>query len=260
MGRYKRITKKRDKKKEAVGGSTETVREWVEYNLEKILISAGAVVLVAALSYGVIYYRGAKLEGANTKLYEAFSLAPEEGGGDAGIDQAISALRDVADNTSVEAVEVQARIKLGELLSRKGDWAGAAEEYGKAAGLAQEGSLLGEIAMAGEAGAFSMAGKADEAVEKYQRLADSAKYYPRSAALYSLAFASASAGAKEKAVDALDTLRAENPSFKNSEFLEDATFRIKQGTLGGKAGEAAAGEPVGMKESRLGPSDVHEGG
>ncbi|MBI5814434.1 MAG: tetratricopeptide repeat protein [Nitrospinae bacterium] len=259
MGRYKRIVRKKEDK----GGVGPhhgglTLMDRLYDNWEKAAAGLAALVLLAAAGYGVHYYRDSRSADIRKKLFEAASSIPSEGASMAHADAAITAIRDVIAKGGPDQVIVQARITLAAALARKGDTQGAAQEYSSAAAQGK-GSLLGELAMAGEANTLMELGKAEEAAAKFEELYRTSNSYPKQDALFGQAMALAQSGKKKEAAAALNKLKGESPAYLSNDFLDDTLRRIEVGELSvDRVSAPAAASPAQAAPAALvGKENVH---
>lgn len=250
MAHYNRIVRKKEKKKELLSDPTTQIQHWLAENSGRLMLAAAAVFLVGAISYGVVYYQKVDISDAQQALYDA-----------TGADKSISELSDLIQRGGPNDVVNQARLKLASLLVEDKQYDKAIENYRQAANSTGDGELLNELSLAGEASALSLAGKENEAATIFSKLADSAKLYPRHEALLSMAYASAAAGDKNRAVEALKRLQSESTHLLSSRQINSAINRIERGDLGNAIAslkEAPVKEPDQAGSSLIGKKSVHE--
>ena len=262
MGRYKRIVKKKNGDS-ALDSPSQSLWDFLSENIEKIGAAAGAVVLLAAMAYGVSYYYDSRAADAQNKLYEASKSIPTEKATTTQADEAISAYKGVIEKGGPDEIIVQARLNLATAYTRKGDLAAAADEYGKAAEKAGKGSFLHEVALAGAGNTLMSLGKMDEAATKFKELYDTAKNYPKQDALFGQALALAASGKKDEATTALNKLKSEFPNYLSGDFVSDTLRRVENGELAALAKTVAAApaapatQPQQAAPSPIGKTDVH---
>lgn len=225
MGRYKRI-KKRTKPKDLLLTPTESAKDWLAENMEKISLGLGAVALTAALLYGVAYYREASHTDAQKKLYEAVSMAPSSNATKAQAESAMASMKKLIDSGGPDIVLAQAHLGVASLLSRSGDYEGASHEYALAFDKAGQETMLREIALAGRANSLFRANKLVESERFFRELSETAQNYPKADALLSLAFVLAGSGKKDEAIGVLNKLKSEHPEYLPEIYLEDTIKHI----------------------------------
>ncbi len=261
MAHYKRITKRKEKKKELLLDPTSQIQDWFSENAGKLLMAAGGVFLAGAVAYGVVYYKKVSLADAQERLYKITQAASETFSADT--DRSIAALGELIENGGPALVISQARLKLAALYMGKKEYDKAAEQYRLAVNEAGSGSLYQELSMAGEGSALAMAGRESEAERKFAKLADSARFYPRAEALLSMAYVSASKGKTREAIETLNLLKAERASFLTAEQIDGIIRRVERGdlvkaldNLKDAPSEPADGQPAGG--GRIGKKSVHQ--
>ncbi len=262
MGKYKHI-RKRSKSSASITDQAEQAKHWLQENMEFIALGLGAIVLFAAIGYGVIYYRSVTINDSSEKLYLATSLVHPVKGTNAQADAAISEARRLVDEGGPDVVITQAHINIGILLARKSDFDAAEKEFDLAMEKAEKGSLLYEIALVVKANALFRSGKADEAAGYYRELSETAKNYPRSDALFSMALSLAKAGKKDDAIGALNLLKASYPSYLPEDFIDDTIRHIEADVfidvLSAPTTVTEAAGKNGGAPKKIGPSTVHTG-
>ncbi|VAX19285.1 hypothetical protein MNBD_NITROSPINAE02-1868 [hydrothermal vent metagenome] len=262
MGKYKHIRKK-TKSSARITDQAEQAKHWLQEHMEHIALTLGAVVLLAAIGYGVIYYRNVTINDSSEKLYLATSLVHPVKGTNAQADAAIREARRLIAEGGPDVVIAQAHINIGILLARKSEFDEAVKEFDLAMEMEEKGSLLYEIALVVKANALFRSGKADEAATYYRILSETAKNYPRSDALFSLGLSLAKAGKKDDAIGALNLLKASYPSYLPEDFIDDTIRHIEADVfIDVLSPQAAITEAPGKTDGvpkKIGPSTVHTG-
>ncbi|VAX24902.1 hypothetical protein MNBD_NITROSPINAE03-835 [hydrothermal vent metagenome] len=250
MGHYKRIVRKKEKKKELLIDPTSQIQDWLAENSGRLMLTAAGVFLAGVIAYGVVYYQKVRRSDAQIALYEA-------GSGD----KSISELNAFIENKGPVKVINQARLILAALYVEEKKYDEAITKYRQTADATKTGELINEISLAGEASALSLSGKEDEAVDVFSKLAESEGSYPSNEALLSMAYASASAGGKDRAVETLKRLQSESSYALPSEQIEATIKRIERGDLEkAMAGleKVSASEPVPSGPERIGEENIHQ--
>lgn len=231
MARYKRVAKKKEKKGISILESTETAKDWIANNFSKVSLIVGGIILTGAIGYGFVYYKKATYKDAQARLYDAtvVTRAASMGIGDAKV--AISKAREIIELGGPNEVVAQERLALAGLLFETGEFQEAAMEFTTSAVMMPEGSLHYERAMIGKARCDMAAGQFSEAERQFRALSKSVKYYPKADILLNLAFTLASAGKTDEAVETLNQIKVENPSFYSDDFIASTIRSIEDGSF-----------------------------
>lgn len=247
MAHYKRITKRKETKHDLLEDPTDRLQEWFEENYRTIFIAVGSVLLAMFAYYGAGYYKTAKFERAQARLYEAQAAARQDAVTQGQAQQAVALLEDAAAGAPAE-VRAQAMLDEASLLMRMGRFDEAAARYAAVAGETEPGSLYNELASAGGASALVRGGREKEAVKNLENLASGAIYYPREEARLTLAYVYAVTESADKAVKALEELKTSGESaYYSSEYLDGVMAAVKSGDLAevyAKYKEAVAAAPA----------------
>ena len=231
MGYYKRLTRKKESTADILESPREVFHDWVEDHWQWLLLGAGVALAAVVIGYGGMYYLQVRAMDAQAMLYETAAAVPAEGATTAQADAAIAELERVAASAPAP-VAAQARMKRAALLRRAGQFEAAAAEYAEAARLAGEGSLTGELAAVGSALALERAGKPAQAAAPLEKLAESAVYYPREAALRSLGYLYLASGDKAKAESAFGRFSAAgDTSLGGSADMTGTLARLESGSV-----------------------------
>ncbi|MBI4667276.1 MAG: tetratricopeptide repeat protein [Nitrospinae bacterium] len=243
MARYNKIVRKKEEGAADIIGQPASLLDYLKENWEKAAIGLGGLAVAMAAVYGVWTYLGSQSMDAQARLYNAVKTVPLEGASMAQADKGITALKAMLEKGGSSQTLAQGRLELAALHMRKNDFQGALEAYRAAKGDAGKGSLIYELATAGEGNALELSGKPDEASARFKELVDNSSYYPKQDALLSMALSLASAGKKDEAVKAINRLKTEFPDYLTADFLNDTARRIESGA---KAAPAAAPATGGM--------------
>lgn len=244
MGRYKKIAKKKSADDDLLSMEADTAIDWISQNAGKLAALVAVVAISGASVFGYIYYKRVSFKDAHQHMFTASSLAPAKSANKTQGKEAIEALSKLTHKNGSARVQALVYLEIASLQSRIGDYKSAVETYNKLTAISPKGSLTYELALAGWANALIRSGKAGKAPQPLKELSETAKHYPRSDALYTLAFAYAASGQKDTAIGALNKIKSDYPAFLASDFLDDLIRRIDADEL-----EKAFVEAIAPKEA-----------
>ena len=249
MGRYKKITRKKGAEDDLLSMEPESAMEWLSQNAGKL----AAIITITAISiasfFGYAHYNKVSFQDAHLRLFSATSLAPAESANKSQGKAAIEALSKMTEKKENGKVQALAYLEMASLQSRLGNYDDAAATYDKLATISEKGTLAYELALAGSANALIRSGKAEMASQPLKELAETATNYPRSDALYTMAFAYAASGEKDSAIGALNKIKSDYPAFLAADFIDDLIRRIDADEL-----EKAFIDSITPKEASASPN------
>ncbi len=220
MGRYKKIVKKKDIQSSLLTDEAEAT-DWLAESSGRIALFAGLILLCAVVVYGAGYYKKTAFNDSHERLFFADSVTPEINASRGQIDQGVTEFEKVIEAGGPEGVVTQARLHLASLYAKRMEYGKAVGEYDKVTGSALKGTMFHELAQAGKASVLLRKGSAEEATPILEELSGNAKFYPKSEALYSLAFAYLSSGKKSEAKSSFIQLKTDYPSFVQGNYIDN---------------------------------------
>ena len=147
--------------------SAAVARDWVQENLKTILVSAGTVVVVAALILTWSAFSKSRSEAAGTGLAKVLETTEDEGSTP---ETRADAYREISEAHPGSAAAAWARLGEGRALYDQGQWERSREAYGQAlAGSDDE--TVHWLAIEGIAYGFEAEKKYEEAIERLEALA-----------------------------------------------------------------------------------------
>lgn len=249
MDRYKKVIKRKSASDDILSIKSGSIADWLTDNAGKLSASFAAVILTIASVYGFFYYRSVSITDAKLSFYHAASLAPVQGANRKQGQEAIVALGKLAESGGMAQSADLVYLEMASLQSRSGAYEDAIVNFHHAAKKSEKGSLNYELAQAGLASALIRSGKAKEAAPVLKELSITANSYPRSDALYTLAFAYAETGEKDAAIGALNKIKSDYPAFLVMDFVDDLIRRIDADELERAFIETVFQEPAPLGDS-----------
>lgn len=251
----RRITKKEIKKPDEFVSFWVRAYEYAQEHRREVVVVSAAIVAVAALAWSLDAYHEKKARDSSRLLSKAQMalLAGREGAsGEKNSSEAESILTDVTTRYKSTRAALVARVLLGNVYYRRGDFEKSIETYRSLATLKPKDPMLRAMAYEGLAYSYEQRGDWAEALAAYQELAGSQLEHFSQEGMWGMARCYERQGKPEKAMDIYRQFLAHYPHSPKAEEARVLLARLSSTTKPAAKNEGSGTADEAVPEATAG--------